>query len=111
MSEHRTPIVGHAAALDDSDFQFRRLIAGVADYAIYMLSPQGMIMSWNTGAERIKGYNSKEVIGKHFSCFYTPEDRATDLPTRALAIAAREGKYEAESWRVRKDGTRFWASV
>src|SRR5690349_17577987 len=87
------------------------LIRSVVDYAIYMLDPEGHIVSWNPGAERIKGYLSTEIIGKHFSQFYTPEDRATNLPKRALGRAATEGKFEGEGWRMRKDGTRFWANV
>ncbi|MFL6549141.1 MAG: PAS domain S-box protein [Povalibacter sp.] len=94
-----------------SELQFRQLVAGVADYAIYMLDPNGYVSSWNPGAERIKGYTAQEIIGQHFSLFYTDEDRAEGRPQRALEIAAREGKYEAEAWRVRKDGTRFWANV
>jgi len=99
------------AALNRSERQFQQLVAGVTDYAIYMLDREGNIVSWNPGAERIKGYLSTEVIGKHFSQFYTPEDRATNLPWRALGIAANAGKFEGEGWRVRKDGTRFWANV
>jgi PAS domain S-box-containing protein len=97
--------------LQDSEQQFRLLVDGVVDYALYMLDRNGIVASWNTGAQRIKGYISDDVIGSHFSRFYTDEDRATKLPDRALATAAREGRYEAEGWRVRKDGTRFWANV
>jgi PAS domain S-box-containing protein len=86
-------------------------ISSVTDYAIYMLSPIGTVVSWNAGAERFKGYTAGEIVGQHFSRFYTEEDRAVDLPTRALQTAAATGKFEAEGWRVRKDGTRFWASV
>lgn len=86
-------------------------ISGITDYAIYMLSSEGHVASWNAGAERFKGYSAGEIIGQHFSRFYTPEDRATGLPARALATATSEGKFEAEGWRVRKDGSRFWASV
>jgi PAS domain S-box-containing protein len=89
----------------------RLLIEAIHDYAIYMLDPSGIVTSWNAGAERFKGYTPDEVIGTSFSRFYTPEDQATDLPNRALATAAREGKFEAEGWRIRKDGTRFWAHV
>ncbi len=94
-----------------SEEQFRLLIQGVTDYAIYMLDPQGRISSWNAGAERIKGYAPAEIIGEHFSRFYTDEDRAAGLPSIGLATAAREGRFEREGWRVRKDGTRFWAHV
>ena len=97
--------------LRESEERFRLLIAGVKDYAIFRLDPEGYIVSWNAGAERIKGYTADEIIGKHFSIFYTEEDRAAGLPRKALETAAREGKYEAESLRVRKDGTRFVANV
>ena len=91
--------------------RFRLLIGSVTDYAIYMLDKEGRVATWNPGAERFKGYNADEIIGEHFSRFFTPEDLKSDLPGRALRIAAREGKFEAEGWRVRKDGTRFWANV
>jgi PAS domain S-box-containing protein len=87
------------------------LFDAVIDYAIYMLDTAGNVSSWNAGAERIKGYRAGEIVGRHFSIFYTDADRAKDEPSRALAIAAAEGKYEREGWRVRKDGTRFWANV
>jgi PAS domain S-box-containing protein len=98
-------------ALKESEERFRLLVQGVTDYAIYMLDPQGHVTNWNAGAQRIKGYEESEIIGRHFSQFYTETDLATDLPRRVLETAAREGKFEAEGWRVRKDGTRFWASV
>jgi PAS domain S-box-containing protein len=91
--------------------QFRLLVNGVTDYALYMLDPNGIVTSWNAGAERIKGYAASEIIGQHFSRFYTASDRAAGLPARALQTAAAEGRFEAESWRVRKDGTLFWANV
>ena len=97
--------------IDEESERLRLFIASVTDYAIYMLTPEGNVASWNAGAERFKGYKAGEIIGRHFSQFYTEEDRATRLPWRALEIAATEGKFEAEGWRVRKDGTRFWASV
>jgi PAS domain S-box-containing protein len=87
------------------------LVQNVTDYAIYMLDPKGIVSSWNAGAARFKGYRADEIIGEHFSRFYTDEDRATELPARALRKALEEGRFEAEGWRVRKDGTRFWASV
>jgi PAS domain S-box-containing protein len=87
------------------------LIGSVVDYAIYMLDVNGYIVSWNAGAERIKGYGAQEVMGRHFSLFYTPEERDAGTPARNLEIAARDGRYGAEGWRVRKDGTRFWANV
>ncbi|EJZ19269.1 putative two component fused sensor/regulator transcriptional regulator [Rhizobium sp. Pop5] len=98
-------------AIRQSEEQFRRLIQGVSDYAIYMLDPEGNVSSWNFGAERIKGYRPGEIIGRHFSTFYTPEDRAAGMPETALNVARAEGRFEREGWRVRKDGTRFWASV
>lgn len=97
--------------LRDSEHQFRMLVQGVTDYAIYMLDPQGGIVSWNAGGERIKGYKADEIIGRHFSCFYTEEERASGEPERALRAAREQGKYAKEGWRVRKDGTYFWASV
>ncbi|AMO25597.1 histidine kinase [Ramlibacter tataouinensis] len=98
-------------ALRQSEERFRILVQGVTDYAIYMLSPEGEITNWNAGARRIKGYAEHEVVGTNFSRFYTEEDRATGLPQRALAQAAEKGRFEAEGWRVRKDGSRFWAHV
>ncbi len=92
-----------------SDQRFELLVSSVTDYAIYMLDVDGRIATWNAGAERFKGYRAEEIIGEHFSRFFTEEDLAADLPGRALRIAAREGRFEAEGLRVRKDGTRFWA--
>ena len=91
--------------------RFQLLVDAVTDYAIYMLDPNGTVSSWNSGAQRFKGYQSGEIVGEHFSRFYTEEDQATGLPARALETAAREGRFEHEGWRVRKDGTRFWAHV
>ncbi|HYJ83389.1 MAG TPA: PAS domain S-box protein [Allosphingosinicella sp.] len=98
-------------ALQESERRFRTLVQGVKDYALYMLDPDGRVTNWNTGAEAIKGYKADEIVGQHFSRFYTEEDRARSEPQRALATAIAEGKYEKEAWRVRKDGTRFWANV
>jgi len=98
-------------ALQESEQRFRMLVQGVTDYAIYMLSPAGEVTNWNAGAQRIKGYREDEVIGTSFARFHTPEDRAAGLPQAALAAAAREGRFEREGWRVRKDGSRFWAHV
>jgi PAS domain S-box-containing protein len=98
-------------ALRESEQRFRLLVQGVTDYAIYMLSPQGVVSNWNVGAERIKGYGWDEIVGHHFSRFYTEEDRAAAIPNHALGTAVEVGRYEAEGWRVRKDGTRFWAHV
>lgn len=94
-----------------SEAQFRQLVQSVIDYAIFHLDRNGVISTWNAGAERIKGYQPEEIIGAHFSRFYTDEDQAAGVPARALETARREGKYEAEGWRVRNDGSRFWASV
>ena len=94
-----------------SEERFRLLVQSVTDYAIYMLDPRGNIASWNAGAQRFKGYAEDEIIGEHFSRFYSEEDRAAGIPERALATALREGRFEAEGWRIRKDGTRFWANV
>lgn len=90
---------------------FRLLVEGVRDYAIFMLDPTGRIVSWNTGAQLIKGYQAGEIIGQHFSIFYPPEDIADGKPERELVIASTEGRYEEEGWRLRKDGSRFWANV
>jgi PAS domain S-box-containing protein len=97
--------------LFDSERTFRLLVQGVLDYAICLLDPTGNVASWNAGAERIKGYRAEDIIGRHFSVFYSPEDRLAGLPDKALETARRTGKYESESWRLRKDGTRFFASV
>jgi PAS domain S-box-containing protein len=97
--------------LKQSEQQFRLLVQSVTDYAIYMLSPDGRVSNWNPGAQRIKGYLPEEVIGQHFSMFYTPEDREACEPQRTLDIAVREGRFENKGWRVRKDGTRFLAHV
>ena len=97
--------------LFESEQRFRLLVESVVDYAIFMLDAEGFVTSWNSGAERIKGYRADEIIGRHFSCFYTEEDRRNGLPTQVLARAAGTGKFEGEGWRVRKDGSRFWASV
>ncbi|MEK1911154.1 MAG: PAS domain S-box protein [Pseudomonas chlororaphis] len=91
--------------------RFRLLVEAVVDYAIYMIDPQGIVTSWNAGARRFKGYQEAEILGAHFSCFYTPEDRQAGLPERALNTALTEGRFEGEGWRVRKDGTRFWCHV
>src|SRR5690349_3715623 len=87
------------------------LINAIVDYAIFMLDIDGAVKTWNTGAERLKGYSAGEIIGKPFAVFYTPEDREKGLPEKALAIVAETGRFASEGWRVRKDGTRFWALV
>ncbi len=94
-----------------SQEEFRLLVQSVTDYGIYMLDPEGNVATWNAGAQRIKGYTEEEIVGQHFSRFYTEEDRAAGAPERALATALHEGRFENEAWRVRKDGTRFWASI
>ena len=90
---------------------FKLIVQSIIDYAIFMLEPDGIVTSWNAGAVEIKGYSANEIIGQHFSVFYTEEDRAAGVPEQALETARETGRYEAEGWRVRKDGTRFWASV
>lgn len=97
--------------LSPSPDRLHLLIDAVVDYAIYMIGLDGRILSWNTGAQRLKGYSPQEIIGQHFSRFFTPEDIAQELPKTALDTAAKTGKFETEGWRVRKDGTRFWALV
>jgi PAS domain S-box-containing protein len=107
MTEHREAT---QTALEH-ERRFRLLVQSVTDYAIYMLDPEGHVSNWNPGAERIKGYSSEEIIGEHFSRFYTPEDVEARIPWKALETARREGRFLAEGWRRRKDGSRFWASV
>src|SRR5438874_2237826 len=102
-------------ALPQPDFseaeRFRLLVEGVRDYAIFMLDPHGHIVTWNAGAQRLKGYSASEIVGQHFSRFYLPEDVQSGKPSRGLEWAAAKGSYEEEGWRVRKDGSRFWANV
>jgi PAS domain S-box-containing protein len=94
-----------------SEQMFRLLVSSVKDYAIFMLSPEGRILTWNEGAQRAKGYTADEVIGRHFSMFYTQEAKDSGHADNELRIAASSGRYEEEGWRVRKDGSMFWASV
>ncbi|MFC7516707.1 PAS domain S-box protein [Herbaspirillum sp. GCM10030257] len=103
-----TPSLPQKTAVES---RFQLLVSGINDYAIYMLDPDGIVTSWNAGAQRFKGYTAEEIIGQHFSRFYRPEDQQSGLPARALEIALKEGKFESEGWRVRKDGTQFWTSV
>lgn len=95
----------------EAERRFRLLVEGVTDYAIFMIDPDGRVANWNAGAERIKGYTADEILGSHFSRFYTPEDRDAGLPEIALEAARRDGRFESEGWRCRKDGGRFWASA
>src|SRR5256885_10469189 len=100
-----------AAGSDPTDAQFRLLVESVVDYAIYLLDTSGRVMSWNTGAERIKGYPAADILGRHFSLFYPPEERAAGRPEAMLEQAANEGRVSAQGWRLRCDGSRFWADV
>ena len=98
-------------SLRQSERRFRLLVQSVTDYGIFMLDPEGHVASWNEGAERIKGYRAEEILGKPFSIFYPPEDVAAGKPAYELSVASREGRYEDQGWRVRKDGSLFWANV
>ena len=109
--ERAQQLAASVTKLEESERRFRMLVEGVTDYAIFMLDPGGTIINWNPGAERIKGYSRSEIVGQHFSRFYTDDDKRNGIPRKALETAARTGKYEAEGWRVRKDGRSFWASV
>ncbi|HWI36458.1 MAG TPA: PAS domain S-box protein [Burkholderiales bacterium] len=102
---------GLEAGADPTDAQFRLLVETVSDYAIYLLDTAGHVMSWNTGAQRIKGYSARDIMGRSFAIFYPPEEREAGIPERNLAQAAREGRITTQGWRLRKDGTRFWADV
>lgn len=97
--------------LRESEERFRLLVSAVADYAIFLLDPDGTVASWNVGAERLKGYRADEIIGRHFSAFYSADDRAAGLPDHGLRTALEQGRWESEGWRVRKDGSRVWANV
>src|SRR2546425_121948 len=100
-----------ATELRDSDQASRLIVENVQDYAIFMLDVAGRVKSWNVGAQRIKGYSAEEIMGQHFSRFYVPEDVQARKPEHELQVAAAEGRCEDEGWRVRKDGSRFWANV
>jgi PAS domain S-box-containing protein len=113
-SDDAAPASSPATGSDDvlpGEAWLRLLVQSVKDYAIFVLDPQGHVASWNPGAERIKGYKASEILGRHFSSFYLPDDLAADRPGMELRVAAREGRFEDEGWRVRKDGTLFWANV
>ena len=110
-AEERRKRAHAEAALAESEERFRRLVEGVKDYAIYMLDTQGRIISWNAGAQWLKGYRAAEILGEHFSRFYTPDDRQQRRPEHALQTAAAEGRFEEECWRLRKSGARFRAHV
>jgi PAS domain S-box-containing protein len=111
VQERTQQLTEAVTRLLESERRFRLFVQRVTDYAIFMLDTDGVITNWNAGAERIKGYRADEIVGQHFSVFYTPSDKEDGVPTRALATAARDGRFETEGWRVRKDGTRFWANV
>ena len=98
-------------ALRRSEERFRLLVEGASDYAIFMLDPEGRVATWNSGAERIKGYRAEEILGQHFSKFYPQESVERGKPQHELEVAAAEGRFEDEGWRIRKDGSRFWANV
>jgi diguanylate cyclase (GGDEF)-like protein/PAS domain S-box-containing protein len=99
------------SAVQEAEQRFRLLVEGVAEYAIFMLGPDGQVASWNAGTERLKGYTADEIIGRHFACFYPPEDIADGKPEMDLRMAMAEGRFEDEGWRVRKDGSRYWCNV
>jgi PAS domain S-box-containing protein len=109
--QQRAEVLESKLTLQESEDRFRLIVEGVQDYAIFMLDPDGRVKSWNKGAKRIKGYDSAEIIGKHFSCFYPEEDLRNGKPEWELDVAAKEGRFEDEGWRLRKDGSRFWANV
>jgi PAS domain S-box-containing protein len=111
VEERTRQLQARSAQLRDSESRFRLLVEAAADYAIFMLDPEGVVVSWNPGAARIKGYAAEEIIGEHFSRFYTEEDRRNGVPAKMLEAASRTGRQEAEGWRQRKDGSAFWASV
>jgi PAS domain S-box-containing protein len=105
------PVPSADEAFRQSEDRYRLLVEAVQDYAIFLLDPAGHVTTWNVGAERIKGYRAEEILGRHFSSFYPPEDVAAGKPERGLRTAAEEGRFEDEDWRLRKDGSRFWANV
>jgi PAS domain S-box-containing protein len=111
MRKQTTSAMKLSASVLGSEESFRLLVNNIRDYAIVLLDPDGQVASWNPGAERIKGYRAEEIIGKHFSCFYPPEAIERGLPEQELKTAAKDGRFEDEGWRVKKDGTKFWANA
>ena len=109
--QQRAQVLEKELALRENEAPFRLLVEAVQDYAIFILNPEGYVSTWNIGAERIKGYKAEEIIGRHFSRFYPEEDTRNGKPQHELVVAAREGRFEDEGWRLRKDGSRFWANV
>src|SRR5258705_6888134 len=105
------PAAPHSATPRQSEERFSLLVEGVKDYAIFMLDPQGHVLTWNAGAERFKGYAAHEIIGQHFSTFYPADARQSGWPQHELQVAAETGRFADEGWRVRKDGTTLWAGV
>src|ERR1700722_2769546 len=100
-----------SADVRETNLRFRLIVDAIQDYAIYMLDPHGRITTWNSGAQRSKGYSSAEILGRHFRCFFLPEDLSSGVPNQILEEAEANGHFLGEGWRVRKDGSRFWASV
>src|SRR5262249_44898336 len=98
-------------AQDHSERQFQILVGSVKDYALYMLDPTGIVTRWNSGVQKIKGYSAEEIIGQHYSRFHTDASRTAGLPQDALRVAAETGRFETNAWRIRKDGSLFWANV
>jgi PAS domain S-box-containing protein len=111
VAGHGEPLRDRGVALERSEERFRLLVESVVDYAIFLLDPDGHVASWNAGAERLKGYREVEILGQHYSAFYPDEARAADLPAQLLAQACDDGRVEHSGWRVRQDGSRFWANV
>jgi len=109
--QQRAQVLEKELALRENEAPFRLLVEAVQDYAIFILNPEGYVSTWNIGAERIKGYKAEEIIGRHFSRFYPEEDTRNGKPQQELVVAAKEGRFEDEGWRLRKDGSRFWANV
>jgi len=111
LVEANARLVAEAAERELAEGRFQLLVESIADYAIFLLDPNAVVTNWNIGAERIKGYKASEIVGEHFSSFYSEEDRSAGVPERGLKYAEKHGRFEALGWRVRKDGTHFWANV